>query len=307
MLNRFRWYRKFRGGLWVYAGWIGRGDRNNLPWSWNKVDRTTVNVGFNIVGKIEMYGFVSQVDTQNIISMIGMMKGSTVSVGELSDGYHTFDELYEHRNVLFCNYISRMKTSRDVWKSKRNADGSTWDGWFVAGISDIITYHMPLSMWDMCDVPEISVGKWNKHTAADALWNLKHIQYLALNGPVENHKGWAPKPHKLESKTPYSSKAYAEYEWSDPPKINVPLVRTIPLPKGTLFQVEAENDGPIFKIISDESDYDGSYDIELIKVGLSWQELGLKTRWMPHDKKGYLLSNIKIIDHVYTSSSDSPV
>jgi len=202
MLNRFKWYRKLRGGLWVYAGWTGHGDRNNQPWSWyhaSKMSSNVMKVRFNTVGKIEMYGFVSQVMVQLMMDLLNMMKGSTVSVGELSDGYHTFDELYEHRNVLFCKYISAMKTSRDVWKSKCNADGSTWDGWFVAGISDIVTYHLPLSMWDMCNVPEIEKGKWNGHNANEGLWNLKNIQYLALNGPVENHKGWMPKPHKLEA------------------------------------------------------------------------------------------------------------
>ena len=40
--------------------------------------------------------------------------------GQTSDGYHTFDELYDHRIALFCTLLKFV----DGWKSKLHEDGS---------------------------------------------------------------------------------------------------------------------------------------------------------------------------------------
>ena len=64
-------------------------------------------------------------------------------IGQVSDGYHTFDELYKHRILLF---IALMKSHPDVsWWSDTHADGSQWDGWIIAGMhlpTGDITYHL---------------------------------------------------------------------------------------------------------------------------------------------------------------------
>lgn len=74
----------------------------------------------------------------------------------ISDGYHTFGELYEHRIVLYialCRQLSKNST-RSVWISKKHSDGSVWDGWFLLGIcianGEQITYHLPERYWDVC-------------------------------------------------------------------------------------------------------------------------------------------------------------
>ena len=64
-------------------------------------------------------------------------------VGKISDGYHTFDELYDHRTVLFaalCNAYPDLS-----WKSKFHEDGTMYDDMFVAGINfpeGEISYHI---------------------------------------------------------------------------------------------------------------------------------------------------------------------
>lgn len=67
----------------------------------------------------------------------------------VSDGYHTFEELYSHRNELFVLILSFVKDS--AWKSKYDSDGTHFDGWFVAGIfkdsGEQITYHLPIRYW----------------------------------------------------------------------------------------------------------------------------------------------------------------
>lgn len=71
--------------------------------------------------------------------------------GKVSDGYYTFDELYEHRCLLFC-MVAQLAADFDSWKSWKHADGSSYEGWFVAGIelgSGRITYHLPARFWDL--------------------------------------------------------------------------------------------------------------------------------------------------------------
>jgi len=93
-------------------------------------------------------------------------------IGDLSDGYHTFNELYHHRAVLFsviCNANKGMS-----WKSKLHDDGTMYDKMFIVGINTpngSATYHYNVDpYWDMYKVKELErAPKWDGHTAEDAL------------------------------------------------------------------------------------------------------------------------------------------
>lgn len=102
----------------------------------------------------------------------------------VSDGYHTMDELYEHRYTLYVALAQRVQLDEMVisktWKSKKNSDGSQWDGWFLLGIGkdpgSQITYHLPMKLWDDCwFADELEVGIWDGHTSVDVLERLKTI------------------------------------------------------------------------------------------------------------------------------------
>lgn len=100
----------------------------------------------------------------------------------ISDTYHTFGELYAHRGQLFitlCNYLGTF-TNKDVWKSWRHHDGSSWNGWFIAGINhaegEQLSYHLPLEKFYDLHVPEIERAPlWDGHTPADVLERLKSL------------------------------------------------------------------------------------------------------------------------------------
>lgn len=66
--------------------------------------------------------------------------------GNTSDGYHTFDELYYHRMILFSVICNQNK--RNSWKSKLHSDGTMYDNYFICGIetpSGMYTYHYDLN------------------------------------------------------------------------------------------------------------------------------------------------------------------
>lgn len=102
--------------------------------------------------------------------------------GSTSDGYHTFDELYEHRIVLYMALCRRVSEDMPVWMSRRHSDGSTIPGWFVLGIRHEkgrqITYHLPDRFWGDAAMFAETLDKapdWDGHGAADVLERLKQL------------------------------------------------------------------------------------------------------------------------------------
>ena len=94
-----------------------------------------------------------------------------------SDGYHTFAELYNHRHYLFMAFmVSHPKKS---WRSRYHADGSMYDGWFIAGMrlpAGDVTYHLPIKAWDNLNDHDITTLEtapcWDGHTSHEALMRI---------------------------------------------------------------------------------------------------------------------------------------
>lgn len=111
------------------------------------------------------------------------------SVGKISDGYHTFNELYAHRIELYiqlCRVMRRYRSfpeNKDcgVWRSQKHSDGSGIDGWFVMGIFERkglqITYHLPIERWEECDFAETleTAPEFDGHTSGDVLSRLRNL------------------------------------------------------------------------------------------------------------------------------------
>lgn len=115
---------------------------------------------------------------------MGTLKIPVENVGQVSDGYHTFDELYEHRITLFialCRCVDVYVDDLIVWRSLQHSDGSSFEGWFILGIGVAkgfqVTYHLPIAKWDETSFAEVydKAPEWDGHTSADVLERLKRI------------------------------------------------------------------------------------------------------------------------------------
>jgi hypothetical protein len=98
-------------------------------------------------------------------------------VGKVSDGFHTFDELYAHRQILFVKLMN-FHPDKSL-KSRKHEDGSMYEGdWFVAGMSlptGDITYHLEGKCWDMVKVQELDFAPaWDGHKSEDVLNRLSN-------------------------------------------------------------------------------------------------------------------------------------
>ena len=97
---------------------------------------------------------------------------------KVSDGYHTFSELYDHRIALFLALLSLMPKDK-VWASRCHADGTSIDGWIVAGIhtsAGDVTYHLPDIVVEILAEMQIDLREkapeWDGHTSADVVARL---------------------------------------------------------------------------------------------------------------------------------------
>lgn len=111
--------------------------------------------------------------------------------GSTSDGWHTFDELYEYRMLYnaalfneWANHFDQKNETRlnDVHKSWKHSDGEPCfgGGWFVV-VAELptgqITNHYKAEYWDLFKIPARDLAnKYDGHTPAEVAIRLK--EYL---------------------------------------------------------------------------------------------------------------------------------
>lgn len=93
------------------------------------------------------------------------------------------DVVYAHRNLLALRWLTSKSFAMHnmVWKSKREASGEDCEeGWFIVGydhgtLYGYITYHIPISLWNKANFPEIEKARWDGHTSEDVIKRLKEM------------------------------------------------------------------------------------------------------------------------------------
>jgi len=77
------------------------------------------------------YGHPNDVPDEPLVGEQNVSVGgdttNPVDMGEVSDGYHTFNELYDHRVRLFSSLMHSY--SGLSWWSRKHSDGEEWEGW----------------------------------------------------------------------------------------------------------------------------------------------------------------------------------
>ena len=89
--------------------------------------------------------------------------------GGISDGSHTFDELYYHRMVLFSLFVNFW--NGNSWKSWKHHDGTMYEDYFIVGITTPdgdYSYHYHKDHWDKFKVMEMEFApEWDGHKPSD--------------------------------------------------------------------------------------------------------------------------------------------
>lgn len=108
------------------------------------------------------------------------------SIGDVSDGYHTFNELYEFRmlyNAAFFNDLAYLYDEYGVGprpiKSKLHSDGEPCfgGGWFVVVVTlptGQISNHYEMKDWHLFQIDEVDKApEWDGHTSQDVSKRLR--------------------------------------------------------------------------------------------------------------------------------------
>lgn len=105
-------------------------------------------------------------------------------IEDISDGYHTFKELYEFRKVynaaLFNEWYSSGKY--EVYKSKKHFDGEDCfgGGWFIVVAilpTGQISNHYELKDWELFNIKEYdkSPYEFDGHSSSDVLSRIEQL------------------------------------------------------------------------------------------------------------------------------------
>ena len=120
-------------------------------------------------------------------------------INELSDGYHTYDELYEFRKMYNATLFNEWaipitchtptedvileRPKYNVHKSWKHHDGEPCfgGGWFIVSAmlpTGLISNHYKAEDWDLFKVPEVekALYEFDGHTPQDVLHRLKNLQ-----------------------------------------------------------------------------------------------------------------------------------
>lgn len=106
---------------------------------------------------------------QEINAELEKMRDAGITRKDISDGYHTFGELYYHRMILFSVILN--KNADIAWKARKHHDGTMFEGSFICGIETPqgqYTYHYNLEFWDWFKVKELEFApEYDGHKPKD--------------------------------------------------------------------------------------------------------------------------------------------
>lgn len=120
--------------------------------------------------------------------------------GEISDGYHTFNELYYYRMLYNAAFFNSLPKDW-VHKSKKHHDGEECfgGGRFIVMANlptGQISNHYELKDWDLFQIPEKEVAdKWDGHTPQEAADRL----YKYLLEKRGEHPYWKPSKDEMDA------------------------------------------------------------------------------------------------------------
>ena len=165
----------------------------------------------------------------NINYSISGMKKIGMPTKNISDGYHTFGELYHHRALLFASVLCIPEINKCAWKSKKHFDNykdPMYDGMFIVGFTTELdgkkyeaSYHYDIDpYWDKYfgNVKEIDhAPEFSGYTSEDSIKTIYTVASYWFNSH-ESERMWyeedaIKKCVEDAMKTPMISKGKLDY------------------------------------------------------------------------------------------------
>ena len=119
-----------------------------------------------------------KLEHESVVSVVKFIDDFTKTPTQyMSDGYHTFDELYRHRYALLAVLCKQLYLQDNCYKSKKHEDGTMYEGWFIVVVNltcvGQISYHVPQKYWDNFNIREEERSKdFDGHTSQNVIKRL---------------------------------------------------------------------------------------------------------------------------------------
>jgi len=137
----------------------------------------------SVIGKLKGVFLEKSFIQENILKL----KGNEIR--EISDGHHTFEELYKFRMLYNAAFFNNIKDKTKVYKSFKHSDGELCfgGGWFVVVAilpTGQITNHYEEKYWDLFKIPAVEKveDEYDGHTPEDVA---KRLEKYILEGKNE--------------------------------------------------------------------------------------------------------------------------
>lgn len=108
------------------------------------------------------------------MKLLQRLKNLFLPGGEVSDGFHSFNELYHYRMLYNAAFFNSLEGKYNVHKSVRHSDGEPCfgGGWFIV-MADLptgqVSNHYRIEEWNLFKVPiKDKADIWDGHTSVEA-------------------------------------------------------------------------------------------------------------------------------------------
>lgn len=108
------------------------------------------------------------------MKLLQRLKNLFVPEDKVSDGFHTFNELYRYRMLYNAAFFNSLHGNYGVHKSRKHSDGEMCFGgdWFIV-MAELptgqISNHYRVEEWNLFDIPEKEkANEWDGHTPVEA-------------------------------------------------------------------------------------------------------------------------------------------
>lgn len=103
------------------------------------------------------------------MKLLQRLKNLFLPEGKISDGFHSFDELYHYRMLYNAAFFNSLEGKYEVHKSYRHADGELCfgGGWFIVMAylpTGQVSNHYRIEDWNLFNIPE----RWK---ADELMWH----------------------------------------------------------------------------------------------------------------------------------------
>ena len=110
------------------------------------------------------------------MKLLQRLKNLFLPEGKISDGFHSFDELYHYRMLYNAAFFNSLEGKYEVHKSYRHADGELCfgGGWFIVMAylpTGQVSNHYRIEDWNLFNIPERCKARFLGN------WKLKIVDY----------------------------------------------------------------------------------------------------------------------------------